>query len=358
MKTDFWGKMSDEYLKDNPEPPPLTDTSLAAFEQRAGLKLPKMLTDLLRVKNGGLLQNTDFRFHGKGYEVTYIKAVASDDSYDSIRSYTSILSDTDSVETREQLQGIMGPLNKLLYVAEPSGYPFGYVLNYNKLNSHGEPTIWCIGLEFGEPPSVKQIADSFAEFLAGQYFGDELPIVDLKEADKYRLVAKGGYEGRYEGEPEPERGVLSGLPVKVRWKICSHRNRLIVFQDIDWAGQKEIRREEIHKAALTLDFPELESYGVELEPELAEMIRPAVEVEVISQSEIPVIPKIWVLLLHIQMGDKRWVKTASSSLFQGRWKNEKSKILYSSIKSASRSEVEKTLRAVAASCAGLRRWFG
>lgn len=357
MREDFWGKMSDEYLKNNPEPPPLTDASLAAFEQRVGFKLPKELTDLLRVKNGGLIQNTDFKFNGKGYEVAYFKSV-TENSYDSIRPYASILEDPEWAEMRKQLQDKTGNLSKLLLIAEPNGSPYAFALNYNHPSATGEPSVDCIWLGECEEADARCIAGSFAEFLAGQYFGDELPIVDLKEADKYRLVAEGGYEGRYEGEPEPERGVLSGLPVKVRWKICSHRNRLIVFQDIDWAGQKEIRREEIHKAALTLDFPELESYGVELEPELAEMIRPAVEVEVISQSEIPVIPKIWVLLLHIQMGDKRWVTTASSSPYQGRWKNEKSKLLYASIQSASRSEVEKTLRAVIASCAGLRHWFG
>lgn len=358
MKENFWGKMSDEYLKNNPEPPPLTDESLAAFEKRLGLKLPKALTDLLRVKNGGLIQNTDFKFKGKEYEVTYIKAVTDDDSYESIRTYADMFTHPISFESREQLQKKVSDLSKLLYLAEPNGYPYAFALDYNKLNSDNQPTVMCVRFECGEEPETKLIANSFEEFLSGQYFGDEQPIVNLAEANKYRLIAEGGYEGQYEGEPEPESGVLSGLPVKVRWKICSRRNRLIVFQEIDWAGQKTISRQEIHKAALSLEFLKLEGYGVELEPELAEMIRPAIEVEVISQSDIPVIPKIWELLLHIQMGDKRWVETKNSSPYQGRWKNEKSTVLYSSIKSASRAEIEKTFRAVATSCSGLRRWFG
>lgn len=357
MKPDFWGKMSDEYLKHNPEPPPLNEKSLAVFEKRTGLKLPRALTELLRVKNGGPLQNTDFRFGDTDYTVTYIKAAVLKDSYEAMITYDRILGGSDSIEPRDQLRKQIGDLSKLLYLAEASGYPYAFALNYNQLNSSGEPVVLYVRLEFDEKPKVRKVADSFAKFLAGQYCGDEKPIVNLKEADKYRLIATGGYEGRYEGEPEEGSLTLGGLPIKVRWKICSHRSRLIVFQEIDWAGKPELRREEIHKSALALDFPPLESYGVDLEPELAEMIRPSVEIDVISESDLPVIPKCYELLLHIQPGGKHWVATESSSPCQGRWKNHKSTVVYSSLKSVKRTELESALRAVAASCTGPRRYL-
>jgi hypothetical protein len=351
MNVNFWGKMSEEYLKENPELPPLSDKTLAAFEKRIGLKLPKALTDLLRIKNGGPLQNTDFKFKDKEYEVTYIKSVTPDETFDSVRSYAFVLDDSHMSEMRKQLQKNVGDLSKLFYVAEPNGHPYAFALNYNHLNSIGEPTVYCVWMDCDEV-DAKRIADSFAEFLAGQYFGDEHPTVDLEEARKYQLVAQGGYEGRYKGKPE--KGLLSGLAVQVRWKICSDKSRLIVFQDIDWGGQLEITREEIHKSALVFDFPSLESYGVELEPDLAKMIRPAIEIEVLSKYEAPLIPDCYELLLHIQPGGKKWVSTDSSSPYQGRWKNRKSKVVYSSVKSSSKVELKRTLQAVAESVLGMR----
>lgn len=357
MNTKFWGQMSEEYLKNNPELPPLTDETLAAFEKRIGLKLPKVLADLLRIKNGGLVQNTDFKFKGKEYEVTYIKSVSPDEVFDSIQSYASIVRDSDRNETRELLQNKLGDLAKVLFVAEPNGYPYAFALNYNHLNSAAEPTVYCVWME-GDEADANLTANSFAEFLAGQDCGDEHSTVDLAESQKYQLIAEGGYEGRYEGTHEEGSHTLFGLPVRVSWKICSHRSRLIVFQEKDWAGQLTITREEIHKSALAFDFPSLESYGVELEPELAEMIRPAIEIEVLSKYEAPLIPDCYELLLHIQPGGKKWVSIDSSSPYQGRWKNRKFRVVYSSVKSLNKVELMRTLQAVAASCSSRRRFFG
>lgn len=356
MNATFWGRMSEEYLKENPELPPLSDETLAAFEKRMGLKLPKALTDLLRIKNGGPLVNTDFRFDSKDYQVTYFKSVSPSDSYASISSYASILGDSENAETRDQLQKKVGNLAKVVLVAEPLDHHYAFALNYNRLNSNGEPTIVCVARSYEEEAEVDQIADSFADFLAGQYAGDERPAVNLNESQKYQLIAEGGFDGRYEGTPEP--GLLSGLPVRVRWKICSAKSRLIVFQDVDWGGQLEITREVIPKSALTFDFPSLESYGVELEADLAEMIRPAVEIEVLSKYEAPLIPDCYELLLHIQPGGKKWVSIDSSSPYQGRWKNSKSEVVYSSLKSSNKADLIRTLQAVAASCSGLRRFLG
>ena len=357
MNENFWGQMSEEYLKNNPELPPLTDETLATFEKQIGLKLPKALTDLLRIKNGGLVQNTDFKFKGKEYEATYFKSVRLDETFEAIRSYASIFSDSDMSEIREQLQKKAGDLSKLLLVAEPNGHPYAFALNYNHLNSVGEPAVFCVWMDCDEA-DANLTANSFSDFLAGQYFGDEHPTVDLSEAKKYRLIAEGSYQGRYEGTHEEGSLTLSGLPVRVSWKICSHRSRLIVFQKSDWAGKSEITREEIHKSALAFDFPSLESYGVELEPELVENIRPAIEIEVLSEYDAPITPKCYELLLHIQPGHKQWVAIDSSTAYRGRWKNSKYKVVYSSVKSADKAALGKAIEAFAANCLGLRKLFG
>ena len=111
-----------------------------------------------------------------------------------------------------------------------------------------------------------------------------------------------------------------------------------------------MRREQILKKALVFDFPSLESHGVEVEPELAEMIRPAIEVEVLSKFGADLIPDCFELLLHVQPGGNRMVDVKESSFFQKRWKNRKAKLLYSSLKSADLAQLQKVLRTVAARC--------
>jgi len=296
------------------------------------------------------LQNTDFPFDDNDYEVTYIKAVRVNESYDSIRFYSSTLGNAEPATSRDRLEKSVGDLSKLLLVAEPLDYPYEFVLNYNRLNRDGEPTVWCIAGGDDEDLEGRQVANSFAEFLAGQYVGEDEPSVDLSEAASYLLIAEGGYEGRYAGVHEEGSITLEGLPVKVHWKVCSDRSRLIVFQEIDWAGQVTISREEIRKSALVFDFPALESYGVEIEPELAEMIRPAIEIELLSKFEADLIPDCYELLLHVQPGQRNRVSVTQASPFLCRWKNRKSKIVYSSIKSANAVELASVLRAVAGSC--------
>lgn len=351
MSVNFWGEMSEEYLKNNPQAPPLTDETRAIFERQTGLKLPNDLVNLLRIKNGGILQNTDFTFRGKKYEVSNIRAVTQNDAFDSTRSYDCILNDSDWSETRRQLQKIIGDLSKLLCVAEPNGHPYAFALNYNHLNATGEPTVYYISLGCDEA-AARQIGDSFADLLAGQYFGDEHPTVNLAEAQKYQVIAEGAYEGRYKGHHEKDSTMLSGLPVRVSWKICSDGDRLIVFQESDWAGQLEITRGEIHKSTLAFDFPSLESFGIEIETELAELIRPAIEIEILSKFDAPLMPDCYELLLHIQPGSDKWVRIDSSSPYQNRWKNDQVDVVYSSLKSSSKVQLRRTLQAVISSCSG------
>ena len=357
MKENFWGKMSDEYLKENPEQPPLTDESLAAFEQCVGLKLPKALTNLLRVKNGGPLQNTDFRFNGKDYEVTYIKAAVPDDSYSSIRSYSNILRDPDFAEAGDQLQKKVGSLAKLLYVAEPSGYPFSYVLNYNRLNFSGEPTVCCVWLEFGEEPNLKQIANSFTDFLAGQYEGDAAPIVEMNEAERYRVLASGGYSGMHE---------VSGKKVEMEWKVCLDGRRIIVFQREDWGWGESVKRQEMNRSQFQESSGALEVLldwlfglyqrfllwrtGKEIGADLSQLAN--TKKLRIEKCDAPLKPRCFTLTffahtLGDELTDDSWIRTREATPYEGRWKNSESKVWNISISSASKQELQKVRSAIA-----------
>ena len=347
-ESDFWGRMSDDYLRDNPEPPPLTDPLLAAFEKRTGVKLPKSLTDLLRIQNGGPLHNADFRFADKDYQVTYIKAVMSEEeSHESIKSYFHMLDDDEGARL---LQKKIGNLSKILEVAEPLDYPYTFALNYNHLNGGGEPTVWCIEWD-DETPAAHQIANSFAEFLDGQYFGDEKPIVDSYDAVRLKLcIAEGRYVGKYRGEPKEGSGLLMGMPVNVVWQIYAVGDRLILFQESDWAGENRLTRAEVRKSNLAFNFPKLESYGVKVEPELAENIRPGVEIELLTKYDADLEPDCYELLLHVSdPGESQWVVDESLE-YEGRWKNRKHEVVYVSVKSAAKDELTKVLEAVVTAC--------
>lgn len=353
MKENFWGKMSDEYLKNNPEPPPLTDASLAAFEQRVGLKLPKALTDLLHVKNGGPLQNTDFRFNGKDYQVTYVKAVTFEDSYDSIRTYNSILSDPDAEDSRVSLQKRVGDLSKLLFVAEALDGPDAFALNYDDLNAAGEPTVWVVALTYGEEAKAKRIADSFSEFLDGQYFGDETPIVDLNEAAQYRLLAEGGYSGTHE---------VSGNNVEVAWKICLDRSRILVFQQEDWGWGKSVTRMELKRSQLrsssgVLDFFYslyqrflLHRLGKEMGANLSQLAN--TEKLRVSKYDAPLKPRCFNLTFHTHtFGDEPsadpWIRLRTAKAFEGRWKNSESEVWNNSVYSAREEDLKQARRSIA-----------
>jgi len=255
------------------------------------------------------------------------------------------LDGSDTNEMRELLQKKRGNLSKLLFVADSGGYPYAFALNYNHLNSAGEPTVYCVWLEEDETDATFT-ADSFGEFLAGQYFGDAEPIVDLAEAGKYRLVAEGRYEGKHE---------ISGNAVLVSWKICSRMNRILVFSSEDWGWGVTLERSELFKAHLHLAFLPLEKYGVDLDPDFAELIRPAVEPEVLSKYDIPASPDCFQFTFHVQ---PEWVRKKTSKAFEGKWKNSAGQVWNTSVYSADKAALEKVIEAVAESCNGLRRFFG
>lgn len=343
----FWAQPSNESDSAVRQLPPLTDDLLAAAEAHFGVKLPTALVDLLRTQNGGYLENHDFKFGDERVSVHEILGIKLPQEFSSLGPLLC-LDEEDNAEMRESLEEQAGDPSKLIQFAAADCW--SYLLDYNRLNAAGEPTVIEVVLQDPEEVRVERVADSFAEFMRAQYAGDAEPTVRLEEADQYKLVAEGGYEGKH---------TITGAAIRIAWKICSHRNRLIVFQRQEgWKEGETRERSELYKSALCLEFPALEDYGVELDPDLAENIRPAIEIEILSEYEVPVEPKCYQFLLHIQPGGAKWVSTQRSEAYQGRWKNESIKVVYTSVFSADRASLERTMAAVAQSCSGLKKFLG
>lgn len=351
MNENFWGKMSDEYLKDNPEPPALTNEMLAHFEQRVGLKLPKTLIDLLLTKNGGLIRNTDFRFNGKDYQVTYVKSVTLEDSYNSIRTYENILDDPNAEEAKVSLQKKAGDLSKLLLMAEALDGPDAFVLNYSDFRN-GEPTVWLIALEYGEEARAKRIANSLTEFIGGQYSGDETPIVSMKEAEQYQLLAAGGYSGQHE---------VGDSKVETAWKICLNGAHLLVFQEEDWGLDKSVIRMEMNRAQFNSSSGLLDLlFGFYLRFALyrlgkqigANLSQAANTKKLsISKKDAPLKPRCFDLTFHTHtLGDEltedSWIRVRRATMYEGRWKNSESKVWNDSISSAREEELLQALKVI------------
>lgn len=343
----FWSQLDDESEAAVKQLPPLTDETLAAAEAQFGVKLPRALVDLLRSRNGGYLENRDFKLNGESFSVHEILGITLPQEFSSLGPLLC-LDGEEAEEMREQFEQKAGEPAKLIQFAGADCW--SYMLDYNRLNAAGEPTIIQVCLDDPEDVGVKRMADSIEEFMQGHYFGDAEPLVRLEEADKYQLVAQGGYEGMH---------TITGRAIRIAWKICAHRNRLIVFQrEEGWKEGETCERSELFKSALCLEFVPLEDYGVELEPELAEMIRPAVEPEILGEFDVPVKPACYQFVLHVQARKDRRISKQTSEAFEGRWKNESFKVLNTAVYSADKAALERTIEAVAQSCSGLRRFLG
>ena len=71
----FWQELDAESRAVVKELPALTQEAVAACEQKFGIKLPASVLELLRTKNGGFLENSDFKFAGEDYQVREILGI-------------------------------------------------------------------------------------------------------------------------------------------------------------------------------------------------------------------------------------------------------------------------------------------
>ena len=346
----FWRELDAEARKAVHQLPPLTDEMVAACETKFGVRFPPALLHLLRSQNGGLLENTDFKFHGKDCGVTGIRGIDDGEGFSCIRPCSDFMDESDPLggDLVRQLRKKAGDPARLLCFADDEVH--WYALDYNHLNSKGEPTILRV-LTDEDTANCWRVADSVAGFLQGQYFGDPEPSVQLKEADKLKLIAEGGYTGKSR---------VNRTPVQISWKICSQRSRIIVLSSEDWGIDKEgpeLRRAELLKGNLCFGGQLSEENAAELGPELTDLIRPHVEAESIEKYDIGVTPTCYLLRLDIQPQGK-WVKVQDSKPYKGKWKNSSDEVVYTRVFSADKAALRRAMIAVAESCQGLRRFLG
>lgn len=352
MNTTFWGQWSEDYLKDHPELPPLTDEMLAAFKKRSGLELPSALVNLLRTKNGGRVYNPDFKLNGQDYCVSEIVGLGMTEDFSSIRSYAFMLLREDCAELRERLaRKVGGDLAKVLLVADSGGYPDAYALNFNHCNSAGEPTVYRIAMD-GDEVDADLIADSFADFLKGHYLGETEPIARMDEADQYRLLAQGGYSGRHK---------VGDSKVEMTWKICQDGDCILVFQEEDWGWGKSVTRMEMNRSQLC------ESSGVvnflfglyqqfllyRTGKEIGANLSQAVNTKKlrIAKEDAPLKPRCFNLTFHThtledELSADSWIRVRTAKAFEDRWKNSESQVWNDSIYSASEADLKQARRAI------------
>ena len=181
----FFGEWADE-IKSDKELPRFTDELRNAFESRHQIKIPNSLAELLRSKNGGVVENSDFRFHGEDYCVTEIFGIGTNAASSPIKSLAEILDNPGTEDLKLTLQRQQINPARILSFGDAGGYPWFYALNYNQRYSESEPTIVCIRFD-GDSIEVKKLANTFTEFIEGQYFGDQEPEVKFDDAENLGL---------------------------------------------------------------------------------------------------------------------------------------------------------------------------
>jgi len=321
--------------------PRLTDEMIAAFEHNHGIKLPKSLLDLLRIKNGGVINNPDFRFTGLEFTVAELRGVGEGLKIPHLESLESVYDDASETEQREWKRHF-DKLGKVFVLAEAGGHPYSFALDYNRPGPAGEPAVVLIRFD-GESMEVQTVADSFGEFLKAQYQGDETPGVKLEEADSYELISQGDYSGRH---------AISDVPIEHAWKICADKDRLMVYQKTDFNGTKTWQKATLLKSSLVFSFAPLEESGVDVETELADLIRDEAAPEILVQEAAYANPDCYRLDLHVDPAQDNWIELLETTQFGERWKNSVSRVVYISVYSSDRSLLERTFQDLAKSCGG------
>ncbi len=300
-------------------PPPVTDAMVAACEKDFGIKFPASLVTLLKTQNGGELNNHDFRIDGKDFAVYVIEKI--EDSSDLLRicPLTRRMDAESQADEIEKIKKQIGNPN-LILPFDGDGHYY-HALNYNEQGADAEPSV--IFLEIEGDISFRKIASSFAEFLSGQYEGDPQPIVQMEEANNYRVIVEGGYEGFLNS---------TRTDVRISWKICSHRSHLIVFQEEDWGWRKSLKRVEFKKSDLVFSKPETKKYDPPLHPDCYR--------------------------LHLQVQPFTHTMTENeATAYKGRWKNSSSATGYATLYSNSRPALEEAMEVVPRNSTGLKRFF-
>lgn len=315
--------------------PPLSDDEVRACEAKFGVRFPGALIDLLKEQNGGYFENSDFKLNGKDFRLDEVMGLSSSASWSCIQPLDRILEpDYFLEEERAQIQEVIGDAGRV-FAFGGDGH-FFYVLDYNRLNKAGEPTVAYIDIEGAV--AHRTVADSFAELLAAQYEGDGEPAVNLAEANELVVLAAGGYAGT--------RPNAAG-PLEHSWKICGSGDRIIVLASENFGFGATLNRYELAVSALALGEFDGIATAAELGPELAELVLPALTKSLIEEWVPDVSPACHQLRLPIDP-QKEWVQIRTSAPYGGKWKNTETEVVYAAVYSGSQHELKKALLAVIA----------
>lgn len=323
--------------------PFLTDETIVECESKFGIKFPPALIRLLRTQNGGLLENFDFKFHGRDGDVTNIRGIHETEQFKAVWPCSSLFDGNDEMmsEVLQRFTQQAGDLSKVLWFADND--LGGFALNYNRLNSEREPTIDSIFMD-EDRVEVEPVADSFEEFLKCQYVGDPQPAIRLEEAETLEVIAQGGYVGKY----KTARGLLTAdTPIETSWKICRQDGRIIVLSREDWGFGAELQRAELQIASMCFGHELTRKQASQLGPELLDLVRDHIEAPAVEEYDVDVDPACYLMRIEVHPR-KHWVCIRTSKFKDGLWKNSsESQVVYTKVHSADKALLERTLISLA-----------
>ena len=174
----FFKPLKKNELKGHPK---LTAALLKKMEKQHDIKFPSALVSLLKIQNGGDVEEPDFRLGRRDYEVEMIWPIRENGIEPMVPEFSEHL------ELAEH-----GRLAKpeLIFPIYGDGH-FFYALDYRKSGRTKEPQVVYLDIEYRI--TCKTIANSFDEFLAGWQKPDinAQKKIDIDLVDPKRIIGTG-----------------------------------------------------------------------------------------------------------------------------------------------------------------------
>ncbi len=150
---------------------PLSADLVKQMEKRHGIKYPKSLIKLLRVQNGGPVLSPQFEFGRNSYELVEVPPIRDDGGLEPL-----------TAGYPDHVEAVEGRLKDphLIFPLFGDGHYF-IALDYRDRGPKQEPTVVYLDIE--DRPWHKKIANTFADFLAGQCRPKQRPRVRVELAD-------------------------------------------------------------------------------------------------------------------------------------------------------------------------------
>ena len=306
-------------LLHNNHHPPLTDATVASIEARYHVRFPRRLIALLREKNGGYLNDKEFKFKGKDYQVDSISGLA-EEGWSAIEPISRFFKRSSHPDFLDEFPAKLGNLDRVLIFAGYASHCL-YALDYNKSDQIEEPRVLYLNIEGGI--TAHEVARNFDEFLDGHYLGDPVPSVRWDElADQTPALETHVAFQHKLGETHLEEF----------HRVYRLKSTLVLFTRSLWDEKVRLR-----KATITLKS---------LAPEFCN----------ISKLDHAAGPDVFVLCLHVDP-HRKWVDLEDSEQSGNLWKNTRAQVVYDSIHAFDRKLLDKFRRELFPSYKGKPRSF-